>query len=189
MIDFQTFCSSYTFVSHKLTHTSDAFDKVARILKLPVSQTFNPGAQLEKYASLSPLPPFDTAPLKPFPIPLSPSSSASKQHKRQHQGPVFSFAGLLTHTGREIERLRLIGRDKKKEGVKVDDEAIWREVGKRFQDAAVGHLVQQIKGVFENVEEGKVEGGEDFGGPEEAGRLEGLVVSGGVASNMFLRER
>ncbi|KAI9632823.1 glycoprotease family-domain-containing protein [Dioszegia hungarica] len=157
--------NEFRIVANTLDNSvGDAFDKAARLLNLPASSTHNPGALLEQQASLPSLPPFDTEPLPPFPIPLSPSSSASKQHKRQHGGPVFSFAGLLTHTGRVVESLR-------KEGVR--EEAIWREVGRRFQVAAVGHLVQQIRGVLKT----KVE------------RVKGLVVSGGVASNLYLRHQ
>lgn len=155
----------------------DAFDKAARLLNLPISPDLNPGALLEHYASLPPLSPFDVSPLKRFPIPLSQSASASKEHKRQYDGPVFSFSGLLAHTERaarwEIEK-------------GVQEEAIWREVGKRFQVASVGHLVEQIKGVIGGNSRGDGEAKEGQGGDE---RVKGLVVSGGVASNLYLRQK
>jgi N6-L-threonylcarbamoyladenine synthase len=90
---------------------------------------------------------------------------------------VFSFAGLLTHTGRVVERLR-------KEGVR--EEAIWGEVGRRFQAAAVGHLVQQIRGVLNG---GDMAVDQKEEGETKVERVKGLVVSGGVASNLYLRQQ
>lgn len=74
----------------------------------------------------------------------------------------------------------------RKEGVR--EEAIWREVGRRFQVAAVGHLVQQIRGVLSggdmtNVIDQREEG------ETKVERVKGLVVSGGVASNLYLRHQ
>jgi N6-L-threonylcarbamoyladenine synthase len=73
----------------------------------------------------------------------------------------FSFSGILTATARRIEELR----------EKVDEEALVREVSRIFQEAVVGHLCKKVGHAMASLES-----------------VGGLVVSGGVASNQFLRK-
>ena len=127
----------------------DVFDKAARLLDLP-SSTQASGAVIERYASLPPLPPFDTAPSQPLATALPDRSRIA-----------FSFSGILTATARRIEELR----------GNVDEEALKREVSKIFQEAVVGHLCKKV--------------GHAMAPLDPVG---GLVVSGGVASNHYLRK-
>lgn len=78
----------------------------------------------------------------------------------------FSFSGILTATARRIEELR----------PDVEEEALKREVSRVFQEAVVGHLCTKV-GHAINLLSGQ--------GTAELG---GLVVSGGVASNQYLRQ-
>jgi N6-L-threonylcarbamoyladenine synthase len=159
---------------------SDAYDKVARLLQLPTS-TQASGAVLEQFASLPPLPPYDTVPLPALPKPLS-----SGQHATSLQ---FSFSGLVSHVERVIARLQTsadvtrIGQSgqilkgaSRVEGEKAIhlDGATQRELSKRFQDAAIGHLTSKIRLALESA---------------DLKEVTGVVVSGGVASNKALRQR
>lgn len=78
----------------------------------------------------------------------------------------FSFSGILTATARRIEEFR----------PDVEEEALKREVSRVFQEAVVGHLCTKVGHAV------KLLSGQ---GMAEAG---GLVVSGGVASNQYLRQ-
>jgi len=127
----------------------DVFDKAARLLDLP-SSTQASGAVIERYASLPPLPPFNTTPSQPLATALPDKSRIA-----------FSFSGILTATARRIEELR---------GT-VDEEALKREVSKIFQEAVVGHLCKKV--------------GHAMAPLDPVG---GLMVSGGVASNQYLRK-
>lgn len=71
--------------------------------------------------------------------------------------------------------------------VAVEEEAIRREVSRRFQQAAVEHLCQQIERVLRRPVEAVGDGEEVRGGT--GGEVKGLVVSGGVASNAYLRKQ
>ena len=72
----------------------------------------------------------------------------------------FSFSGILTATARRIEELR----------EKVDEDGMKREVSRIFQEAAVGHLCKKVGHAMVPLD-----------------NVGGLVVSGGVASNQYLR--
>jgi tRNA A37 threonylcarbamoyltransferase TsaD len=90
----------------------------------------------------------------------------------------------------------------------VIDEATKREISRRFQEAAVGHLVMQLRRALRELESRNglpdrlrngVERRADPVQPVLSQRQEdgvtpifpirGLVVSGGVACNLYLRER
>jgi N6-L-threonylcarbamoyladenine synthase len=134
------------------------FDKAARLLDLP-SSTQASGAVIEHYASLTPLAPFSTSPSEPLATALPDKSRIA-----------FSFSGILTATARRIEQLRHT----------VEEEALKREISRVFQEAVVGHLCRKVGhaiSLLSGQEEGK--------GMAEIG---GLVVSGGVASNQYLRQ-
>lgn len=167
-------------------HRSDAFDKVARLLQLPTSSQAS-GAILEEFASRPPLPPYDSTPLKASTVPLSAGSGK--------QSLQFSFSGLVTDIDRNIRRLvpsqstTLRGRkenrsDSDREQQEIDavlsenspyvNEALQREISRGFQDAAFTHLTQKLQLAFSL--------------PDLAD-VRGVVVSGGVASNVTLREK
>lgn len=114
----------------------------------------------------------------------------------------FSFSGLLSHTQRVIDAQ--IGQlDYTIGDSGVLPEAIRREVAKRFQEAAVEHLVRQVRRAMQAYTQrvqtdrkstpphaARVALQEDRPKLGELGRrLNGLVVSGGVASNAYLRDR
>jgi N6-L-threonylcarbamoyladenine synthase len=126
----------------------DVFDKAARLVDLP-SSTQASGAVIEHYASLTPLPPFNTSPSEPLATALPDKSRIA-----------FSFSGILTATARRIEELR----------GNVDEEALKREVSRIFQEAVVGHLCKKVGHAMAPLD-----------------NVGGLVVSGGVASNQYLR--
>lgn len=127
----------------------DVFDKAARLLDLP-SSTQASGAVIEYYASLPPLPPFNTTPSQGLATALPDKSRIA-----------FSFSGILTATSRRIDELR----------EEVDEEALKREVSRVFQEAVVGHLCKKVGHAMALLEP-----------------VGGLVVSGGVASNQYLRK-
>ena len=155
-------------VGRRVIDSRDAFDKVARILQLPPSKTQNSGATLEHYASLPPLPPFDTAPLPKFPIPLSTHSSSQLQ---------FSFSGLISAVERYILSVyphSTSGNRIQREGSIVVQESYQRAVARSFQVAAFTHLCQKISLVLAS---------------PDLDNVAGVVVSGGVASNQALRSQ
>ncbi|WVW81984.1 hypothetical protein I302_103988 [Kwoniella bestiolae CBS 10118] len=136
----------------------DVFEKAARLIQLPHSPTKSPGATLEHHASLAPLPPYDSTPLDPLPIPLSTNDTVNKR--------AFSFAGILSSLQRRI------GNTELGEGEK-------REYSRVFQEAAVGHLVFKLRQTISSLSK-DAQTGKNIGG---------LVISGGVASNLYLRQR
>lgn len=82
----------------------------------------------------------------------------------------FSFSGLLAATERRIILLRKqYGEDRA--------EAIQREMARVFQQAVVGHLCRKLEHAISSIRS-TVEV-----------PLGGLVVSGGVASNLYLRQQ
>jgi N6-L-threonylcarbamoyladenine synthase len=154
-----------------------------------------PGAILEHYASFPPLPPFDTSPLPPLKLPLSTNT--------QSKLLAFSFAGLLTSTEKMIHARVLdkrsendkarVARDGVKEkgdiqrkrmdvegmqGERGLTEGFKRDMARVFQQAAVGHLVNKVR-----------HGIDSLGLASGDRAVKGLVVSGGVACNLYLRKR
>ena len=179
---------------------SDAFDKVARLLRLPHSSDRGSGAVLEQYASMDPLPPFDTTPGPKFPVPMS-----TGQLARQLQ---FSFSGLLSSVERYALKLQPIpvtpaprhstagaagsptlptqpskpsrsAKPPEPPGTRIQrenaielSEGARRAISRSFQTAAIAHLTQKIKLALSM---------------PELQHVHGVVVSGGVASNQALR--
>ncbi|WWC58296.1 uncharacterized protein I303_100836 [Kwoniella dejecticola CBS 10117] len=146
----------------------DVFEKAARALNLPHSATKSPGAILEEYATQPPLPPYDTTPLPALPIPLSVGEAV---HKR-----AFSFAGILSSLQRRISQLPTRGTETDV-GLTEGDQ---RDFSRILQQAVVGHLVFKLRQTIEFILNKDLE----TPGKEKLG---GLVVSGGVASNLHLR--
>lgn len=155
---------------------SDAFDKVSRLLRLPASGSEASGAILERYAAASPLPPYDQSPLS-LPVPLS-----TGQHANSLQ---FSFSGLISHVERTVTRLHPTLGDEAPGDIstafRVEQErqpevsdATQREISRQFQDAAFGHLTLKLLLALSL---------------PELPDVKAVVVSGGVASNLALRER
>lgn len=138
---------------------SDAFDKTARLLKLPHSDERGLGPVLEEYAAAAPLPPYDVSPIAPLAKPLT--------RNREKSNVAFSFAGLVTAT----ERAARLETDTM-EGDLDAPLAVQQEIARAFQTAAVGHVVDKIR---QCIAAHKLD-------------VRGLVVSGGVGSNQHLRE-
>lgn len=76
----------------------------------------------------------------------------------------FSFSGTVSALERRLSKLRDDG---------IEEEAIQREMSRVFQTAVVGHLCMKLRHAMDTI---RPEGG-----------MGGLVVSGGVASNQYLR--
>ncbi|WWC66717.1 uncharacterized protein I206_100622 [Kwoniella pini CBS 10737] len=133
----------------------DVFEKAARLLKLPHSSTISPGAILEKFATMSPLSPYDQTSEKKLPIPLS---TGDTKHKE-----AFSFAGILSSLQRRLP-INLTEGDQ-------------REFSRIFQQAVTGHLILKLEQTISIITK------------EGLNKINGLVVSGGVASNAYLRKQ
>ncbi|KAK8861749.1 hypothetical protein IAR55_002572 [Kwoniella newhampshirensis] len=170
----------------------DAFEKSARLLSLPSHRSKSPGSILEQYASLPPLPPYDDKPEAALPIPLSMNEGASRL--------AFSFAGLLSALDRSLPAmptgvspttsdhqpsLSVISSDMTPSNSsrlssltkKNLSEADQREFSRLFQTAAIQHLTLKLTQAINSLE------------PSLRTRLDGLVISGGVASNLYLRSK
>lgn len=78
----------------------------------------------------------------------------------------FSFAGLMTQTERRAKKEFSNLKMKIPEKVK-------REISRAFQVAAIGHVVQKVRLAIDTLDM----------------PIHGLVVSGGVGSNLYLREQ
>ena len=155
-------------------------DRMARYLKLPVSPSRGPGAMLEEYASLPPLTPYDKSPLPPLSIPLSMSDGKKTL--------AFSFSGLTSAGERLVDHISASGFGIRPEQASesssvpryarslVVDEATQREIARVFQDAAIRHVVDKVQLALSSNIEG-------------IDQVRGLVISGGVASNLMLRQR
>ncbi|EJT52364.1 hypothetical protein A1Q1_04575 [Trichosporon asahii var. asahii CBS 2479] len=116
------------------------------------------GAALEKMAAKPPLPPFDMQPVPPMPLPM----------QRQKDTLAFSFAGVLSAVERKIAELG---------DPAVYDEARARELSRVWQELAFGHLGNMI-GRYLDSDVAKADGDP----------VKGLVISGGVGSNLQLRK-
>ncbi|KAE8543723.1 hypothetical protein D1P53_000439 [Cryptococcus gattii VGV] len=140
----------------------DVFEKSARLLSLPSSTLKAPGAILEHYASLPPLAPYDTHPLPPnlLPIPLTTGDSKNIL--------AWSFAGMFASFQTAIEQAKRC---------RAWDEPDRRAFAHLIQTALTTHLLtklaQRIALLPSDVRE----------------QLGGIVVSGGVASNAYIRSQ
>ncbi|WVF66064.1 hypothetical protein IAT40_000803 [Kwoniella sp. CBS 6097] len=154
----------------------DAFEKAARVIQLPAHSTRSPGSILESYASLPSLPPYDNSPHPALPIPLSMNSAA--------QTRAFSFAGILSSLQRAISNLNhsadlsnsSFKSFQNEDSPKALLESEQREFSRIFQNAAVAHLTLKLEQAINDMD------------PSIRDGLGGLVVSGGVASNLFIRK-
>ncbi|AFR96290.2 O-sialoglycoprotein endopeptidase [Cryptococcus neoformans C23] len=143
----------------------DVFEKSARLLSLPTSLPPSPpqapGAILEHYAALPPLPPYDTHPLPAsqlIPIPLT--------TLRAKHTLAWSFAGMLASLQRAVHARQ----------------PTWAEPDRRafsnlFQTALTTHLLTKLSQRIALLP------------PETRHQLGGMVVSGGVASNAYIRSQ
>lgn len=208
------------FLPHALTHPyRDVFDKVARALNLPASPTRNMGAVLEEYAARSGVAPYDPSPNSnpnsdsDFDFDSLPRLPIAFRYHKENESPrlAFSFSGLLSATERVIAQQHERERKRERERDRETDtdtlsEAAQCEISRRFQQAAMGHLVLQVERalglpfVRESVQGGAGEAGGEGGQGGESGEsgedtvtlgqaVRGLVVSGGVAANGYLRQR
>ncbi len=82
----------------------------------------------------------------------------------------FSFAGLKTNVERVTRKYHSNLKTPMKDNLK-------RAMARRFQEAAIGHLEEKVNLALDLLQQ------------EDVGELSSLVVSGGVASNSFLRSR
>ena len=179
-------------------------DRIARYVQLPLSADRGPGALLEHYASLPPLPPYDTHPLDRVSIPMSRGSPGGKTL-------AFSFSGMTTYSERLVDRLvsgeknvsidhqsagnrrvvgdirsaSLLGQEgdgKRVSGPRIIrqaagvDEPLKREIARVFQEATMTHIAEKV-GLCFRVHSTALRG------------ARGLVMSGGVASNGQLRSK
>ncbi|WVR03635.1 hypothetical protein IAU60_000629 [Kwoniella sp. DSM 27419] len=155
----------------------DAYEKAARVIQLPPHAQRSPGATLETYAAQPPLPPYDQSPLTPLPIPLSANAAATTR--------AFSFSGILSSLQRSVptcDPTRTSSSNHKAATSETTSgrplsEGDQRELSRIFQDAAASHLCLKLEQAIRRLP------------PTLRSALGGLVVSGGVASNIFLRER
>ncbi|WWD16328.1 hypothetical protein CI109_100754 [Kwoniella shandongensis] len=173
----------------------DAFEKSARLLSLPPHPSRSPGSILEHYASLPTLPPYNnddentTASRRGLPIPLSMNEGAKRL--------AFSFAGLLSALERQLELdskapssstsspssttpSTAVTNSKMSSKphptpLSTITEAQQRHFSRLFQNAATKHIVLKLTQAIEALN------------PALCQSLDGLVVSGGVASNLYLR--
>ena len=189
------------------------FDKIARALDLPHSPTRGLGAVLEEYAARTPSSRYATSPLAPLPIPLKRPKRSLDASGQPVPIPVsgveprsytlaFSYAGLKSSTERVIEQVkaRNARRDGGKGELTEEDKA---ELSRVFQEAAVEHLLMQLQRALDlPLEEARLSGraadvrvlqGSERKAREKKTKLgevvKGLVMSGGVASNRYLRSR
>lgn len=119
------------------------------------------GPVLEDYAAAPPLEPYDTAPLNPLPLPL--------RQNRVKGFMAFTFSGLYSASAR-------LAAQEFPNNTKVHKRAIpenvQREISRIFQTAAVGHVVDKVGDAIKQLES----------------PVTGLVISGGVGSNQYLRQ-
>lgn len=143
--------------------SSDVFEKSARLLALP-SGPKAPGAILEHYASLPALPPYDTHPLPAsqlIPIPLTTLHAKNTL--------AWSFAGMLAALQRAVHDRR--------QRQPAWDEPDRRAFANLVQTALTTHLLTKLAQRIALLP------------PDTRAQLSGIVVSGGVASNAYIRSQ
>lgn len=132
----------------------------------------------DKVARLLRLPPSSSAGLGPVleeyaaAPPLPPYDETPAKLTRPLSGKykgtmAFSFSGLLSASE------RLARKEWKELKAKAPPESVQREVSRAFQTAAVRHIADKVRAAID-----------DLGMP-----VKGLVVSGGVGSNKYLRSQ
>lgn len=139
----------------------DAFDKTAKLLQIPWLEGQGPGPSLEAYAKPdSGNIMYDKIPPLRLPIPKE---------------LAFSYAGLKSKVERETAKLfpnlqKPIPRD------------IARAMSRRFQEAAVAHVINKVDMALDRLDKGSH-------GRTKSVTVRSVVASGGVASNSYLREQ
>ncbi|KAH8926758.1 hypothetical protein BT69DRAFT_1347781 [Atractiella rhizophila] len=146
----------------------NTIDMVSRALNIPWSLgSGSPGAALEAFVQPTYEPSFPLSLTSVPPLPIAMRGRAE-----------FSFSGLRSSTIRLISSLEKGKKEDGKVGEDGVDEEVRRLVGRRFVDAAFGQVEQKVVYALRYLKE------EEGIGESELG---GLVVSGGVASNLHLR--
>jgi N6-L-threonylcarbamoyladenine synthase len=133
---------------------------MARLLQIPWIPGLGPGPSLERYA---------------LPDRSSDLYNDIPKFSLPTRGQLaFSFAGLKSNVERTTKKYHSNLKMPMKEGLK-------RAMARRFQEAAVGHVEEKVGMALDLLKDDDEE--------LEGKRLRSLVVSGGVASNAYLRER
>ncbi|OCF45108.1 hypothetical protein I317_00910 [Kwoniella heveanensis CBS 569] len=154
-----------------LAESSDQFKILLDTLDSKIGDAFEKAArviQLAAHPTRSPgsiLESYAASPsLPPFdlsPLPALPIPLSMNTAAQTH---AFSFAGILSSLQRVVSRLDLTSTPSEQ-----------RELSRIFQDAAVSHLTLKLEQAINYID------------PTIRNGLGGLVVSGGVASNLFIR--
>ncbi|KIR35358.1 O-sialoglycoprotein endopeptidase [Cryptococcus deuterogattii MMRL2647] len=143
----------------------DVFEKSARLLSLPSSTLKAPAAVLEHYASLPPLAPYDTHPLPPNLLPIPLTTGKGKNIL------AWSFAGMLASFQTAIEQAKT--KHCRREWAEPDRRAFAHLIQSALTTHLLTKLSQRIALLPSNVRE----------------QLGGIVISGGVASNAYIRSQ
>ncbi|KIR40229.1 O-sialoglycoprotein endopeptidase [Cryptococcus deuterogattii 99/473] len=144
---------------------NDVFEKSARLLSLPSSTLKAPAAVLEHYASLPPLAPYDTHPLPPNLLPIPLTTGKGKNIL------AWSFAGMLASFQTAIEQAKT--KHCRREWAEPDRRAFAHLIQSALTTHLLTKLSQRIALLPSNVRE----------------QLGGIVISGGVASNAYIRSQ
>ncbi|VDC03612.1 unnamed protein product [Peniophora sp. CBMAI 1063] len=132
----------------------NAFDKVARALRVPGWATLGPGAALEAFC-------------EPMPQENEDTTVPRFRHGMTRQSDAMSFTGPHTQVDRVISRAG---------GLAALSGETQKDLAREFQREAVGQLVRKTRwGLDQCKERGHI--------------VKHVVVSGGVASNQYLRAR
>jgi N6-L-threonylcarbamoyladenine synthase len=145
----------------------EAYDKVARLLGLPVGGGGGPAVEA---LALKGNP---TA--IPLPLPL----------RHRHKDCDFSFAGLKTAVRRAAE-LKTMGDGDNQEVLSEEDKA---DIAASFQHVAIQHIEQRLERAMRRVEKEEEEEDGSLLPKRNVKRIRSLAVVGGVAANQELRSR
>lgn len=137
-----------------------AYDKVSRMLELKWGD-LGPGAALESFAAQSESSARESA------VGLPPDTTLPDMPKPLPSRLAFSYASLHSSVERHIHAHG---------GIEKVDEESRRSLARAFQSAAVGQLEEKVVLALEWCNNNQIS-------------INDLVVSGGVASNMYLRSR
>ncbi|XAO24879.1 hypothetical protein I312_103688 [Cryptococcus bacillisporus CA1280] len=143
----------------------DVFEKSARLLSLPSSALKAPGAILEHYAFLPALAPYDTHPLPPNLLPIPLTTGKTKNIL------AWSFAGMFASFQTAIEDAKT--KHCHREWAEPDRRAFARLIQSAITTHLLTKLAQRIAFLPSDVRE----------------QLGGIVISGGVASNAYIRSQ
>jgi len=137
----------------------NAYDKVAKVLKIPPHPNLGYGAALERFCAAAPI---DSTKIR------AAADFAGLSLVIPSKGMLqFSFSGLFSRVNDFIEAREVCGEL---------SEELRVVIAKNFQDIATAQLEEKLKLAFKLCR-------------ERAIPLRHLVISGGVASNVYLRSR